>query len=257
MARLSKILGAILQDMISAQHEANLYALRLSAAYRDRQQAAALNPPAVCLGEMELMLHCGFTEEPTTDLRCEIDRTLVTRAIRDLSSDLSEVIVTTILATVVRQEEESGEEGPLARMRRERTLRRNVIAFLGRTLHASLNRRRTELVAADGSPDLTRILETVLLVADEKILAHPDLEPLFAEDASGALRTTIRDNLRSNVAALLPRILKEMRFGRQRAYASLDVTVSAAALADLPDECIQTLRLKISPRDLPIETEHE
>lgn len=61
MAQLSKILGSILRDMVSAQHEANMYALKLSSAYRNQNQAASLNPPVVCLGEMELMLRCGFT----------------------------------------------------------------------------------------------------------------------------------------------------------------------------------------------------
>ena len=61
MAQLSKILSSILRDMVAAQHEANMYALKLSAAYRNQNQAVSLNPPAVSLGEIELMLHCRFT----------------------------------------------------------------------------------------------------------------------------------------------------------------------------------------------------
>ena len=43
MVQLSKILGSILRDMISAQHEANMYSLKLSSAYQDLNQATVLN----------------------------------------------------------------------------------------------------------------------------------------------------------------------------------------------------------------------
>jgi len=258
MAQLSKILGSILRDMVSAQHEANMYALKLSAAYRDRNQAASLNPPVMCLGEMELMLHCGFTGEAVTGEIYEIDQTMVLRAIRDLSSDVAEVIVTTILSTIIRNTDKHEEgEGPIARMNREKTLRRNFIAFLGRKLYAYLKGHRAEFIALDGSIDFDRLQEAIFFVTDDKFLSHPDVEDVFAGDSSGELRKKVRKNLQSNIGIMLPRILKDMQFGRQSKYPSMDVTVSGEELSKLPDECIQTLRLKISPHDLPLETDTE
>lgn len=102
MVQLSKILGMILWDMVAAQHEANMYALKLAAAYRDQSQAATLSPPAVCFGEMELMLHCGFTGNSIMGEDYEIDQTAVLRTIKELSDELSKVIVSSILSTIVQ-----------------------------------------------------------------------------------------------------------------------------------------------------------
>lgn len=258
MAQLSKILGSILRDMVSAQHEANMYALKLSTAYRNQNQAASLNPPVVCLGEIELMLHCGFTGEAATSEMYEIDQTMVSRAIQDLSSDVSEVIVTTILTTIIQHTEKYEEgEGPIARMNREKTLRRNFIVFLSHKLYAYLKGHRAEFIALDGSIDFERLQGAILFVTDEKFISHPDLEDVFAGDSSRQLRKKIRENLKSNIGIMLPRIFKDVQFGRRCKYSSMDVTVSTEELSKLPDECIQTLRLKISPRDLPVETDTE
>lgn len=258
MAQLSKILGSILRDMVSAQHEANMYALKLSAAYRNQNQAAALNPPVVCLGEMELMLHCGFTGEASASEVYEIDQTLVFRTIQELSSEMSEVIVSGILSTIAQQNGNYEEgEGPIARLNKEKTLRRNFIAFLGRKLYGYLKGHRAEFIALDGRIDYEALQESILFVTNDKFLNHSDLEDVFINDTSGQLRRLINENLQANIQIMLPRILKDVQVGRPGKYTSMDVTVSSEELAKLPDECIQTLRMKISPRDLPAETDAE
>lgn len=258
MAQLSKILGSILRDMVAAQHEANMYALKLSAAYRNQNQAIFLNPPAVSLGEMELMLHCGFTGESITGEMYEINQTMVLRAVRELSSEISESMVTCILSSIIRHSGGNEEgDGPIARLNREKTLRRNFIAFLSRKLYGYLKGHRVEFIDPDGSIDKERLREAVLFVADDNILSHSDMEDVFAVDTSGQLEKTVREELRTHVEIMLPRILKDMKVGSKVDYASLDIVVSSGELAKLPDECIQTFRLKISPRDLPPETEAE
>lgn len=256
MAQLSKILGSILRDMVAAQHEANMYALKLSSAYRDRNQAASLNPPVVCLGEMELTLRCGFTGETVAGEIYEIDQTLVYRTIQELSTALSEVVVTCILSTIARHKDDAPEgEGPIARLNKEKTLRRNFIAFLGRKLYGYLKGHRAEFIGLDGSIDYGMLQENILFVTDDQFLSHSDLEDVFIDDTSGELRRTIRENLQANIQIMLPRILKDVQIGRPGKYTSLDVTVSSEELSKLPDECIHTLRMKISPRDLPAESE--
>lgn len=258
MAQLSKILGSILRDMVAAQHEANMYALKLSSAYRNQNQATTLGPPAVCLGEIELMLHCGFTGESVTGENYEIDQTAVLRTIQELSAEVSEVVVSCILATIIRHTDGGkDEEGPIAKLNREKTLRRNFIAFLGRKLYSYLKGHRAEFIALDGSIDFEKLQENIIFIANDKFLSHSDLEDVFVEDVSGELRKTIRENLQANIQIMLPRILKDVQLGYPSKYSSMDVTVSSEELAKLPDECIQTLRLKISPRELPAETDTE
>ncbi len=258
MAQLSKILGSILRDMVAAQHEANMYALKLSSAYRSQNHAAVLSPPAVCLGEVELMLHCGFTGQTVDAAGCTIDHTALLRTIRELSSEISEAAVSCILSTIVRYANDAEQgEGPIARLSREKTLRRNFIAFLGRKLGGHLKGRRAEFVAVDGTVDLERLQEMALCVIDEQVLSHSDLEDVFAGDASGEIRKAVRENLQADLQVLLPRIWNDVRIGRPENCASMDVTVSSEELAKLPDESIQTFRLKIAPRDWPSDADAE
>ena len=258
MAQLSKILGSILRDMVAAQHEANMYALKLASTYRNQSQAAALNPPLVSLGEVELMLHCGFTGEAVESEVYEVDQTLVLATVQELSSEISEVVVSGILSTIVNREDDGlHEEGPMARLNREKTARRNFVAFLGHRLYAYLKAHRAEFVAPDGPVDQEVLQEAILFVTDDQILSHPELEEVFEQDPSGGLRKKVRENLQANVGIMLPRILKNVQIGRPRRYSSLDVTVSSEELSRLPDECIQTFRLKISPRDLLSEADTE
>ena len=258
MAQLSKILSSILRDMVAAQHEANMYALKLSAAYRNQNKVVFLNPPAVSLGEIELMLHCGFTGESVTSKMYEIDQTMVLRAIHELSLEISESMVTCILSSIIRHTEEYREgESPIARLNREKTLRRNFIAFLGRKLYGYLKGHRAEFIKIDGSIDIERLQEAVLFVADNKILSHSEMEEVFAQNTSNQLEKTVREELRTHVVIMLPRILKDIQIGKPVDYASFDVVVASGELAKLPNECIQTFKLKISPHDIPAEPDAE
>lgn len=251
MAQLSKILGSILKDMVAAQHEADMYALKLSAAYRNRNQTVLLDPPCVSLGEMELMLHCGFTGDTVKGEMCEIDQMTVSRVIRELSSEISESMVTCILSEIIGHSAEHREgEGPIARLNREKTLRRNFVAFMGRRLYSHLKVHRDEFINLDGSIDLERLQESVMFVADDRIFLHSDLNDVFAGDTSGQLLRSVREKLGMHVRMILPRILKDVRIGKLNNYDSLDVVVSTGELAKLPEECIQTFRLKIFPRNI-------
>lgn len=258
MAQLSKILSSILRDMVAAQHEVNMYALKLSAAYRNQNQVVSLNPPAVSLGEIELMLHCGFTGESVTSKMYEIDQTMVLRAIHELSLEISESMVTCILSSIIHHTEEYREgESPIARLNREKTLRQNFIAFLGRKLYGYLKGHRAEFINIDGSIDIERLQEAVLFVADNKILSHSEVEEVFAQNTSNQLEKTVREELRTHVVIMLPRILKDIQIGKPVDYTSFDVVVASGELAKLPDECIQTFKLKISPHDIPAEPDAE
>ncbi len=256
MAQLSKILGSVLRDIVSAQHEANMYALKLSSAYRDYNQAIAFNPPAVCIGDVELMLHCGFSGISVNETNTELDQTAVLRTIQELSSDISEVVITSILSTIIRHSDKYCEgEGPIARLNKEKVLRRNFIAFMSRELHSYLKGSRAEFIAIDGSIDMEKLQESILLVANDKFMTHSDLEELFSENGSGDLKKTIKEDLQTNIQIMLPRLLKDVQLARPSRYSSIDVTVSSDELSKLPDECIQTFRLKISPRDFPTDTD--
>ena len=100
-------------------------------------------------------------------------------------------------------------------------------------------------------------MESVLLSSDKEFISHSDLGEVLDKDSSSELRSKIKANLRSSVELLLPRLLVDIHISRPNKYSSMDVIVSSEELSKLPDECIQTFRLKISTRELPSETDVE
>lgn len=258
MAQLSKILGAILRDMVSAQHEANMYAIKLSSAYSLGNQPTAMRPPAVCFGEVELMLHCGFTDKSADEVNNEIDYAVLFRNLNDLSSRLTNVIVSSIISTILQNKESiNNSEGPIARLEKEKVLRRNFITFLSHKLLNYLKGHRSEFISPDGTVDQKILLEDAMYISETEFLSHDELDSVFVNDSSGELLKKVKENLRTDIKFILPRLLKEMSFVRQSKYESLDVVVSASELAKLPLDCIQSLRMRISPRDLPAEADSE
>lgn len=246
MARLGKIVGAILRDIMAAQHEANMYALKLSPAYRNREPSVSLNPPVACLGEMELTLRGGFTGECLTGETYEIDRTTLLRTIHKLATELSESMTACVLSAT------AGAKGLPGRLNTEEDLRKDFVNFLYRKLYGHLKDTKASFVNADGHLDREKLAEAVLSVADDKILSHPDLESLFAGKSE-----TIREELRRHVEDTLARLPVFGQAGDIRHYTALEVEISSEELAKLPETCIQTFRLKISPREILLDSDHE
>ena len=56
MAQLSSVIGSILRDIVSAQHEANLYSLSLGDSYGKDGKAKDFQLPNVMVSDMELDL---------------------------------------------------------------------------------------------------------------------------------------------------------------------------------------------------------
>lgn len=59
MAQLSSVIGSILRDIVSAQHEANLYSLSLGDSYGKDGKAKDFQLPNVMVSDMELDLKYG------------------------------------------------------------------------------------------------------------------------------------------------------------------------------------------------------
>lgn len=256
MVLLNKLLGTILRDMAAAQHEANLYALKLSAAYRGLNAAAVPDLPAVCLGETELTLHCGFSDESATGETVEIDETAVRNALRDIVPSIAETVISSILSTIVRHTGDTGQdEGPVARLDREKGLRHDFTVFLGEQIDRCLTGRQTEFITDDGRFDLIRLQAIILAVTDEHFLSHSEIAYLFADGSATGLRNAIFDNLKADLKIMLPRLLKNTTVTHTETFSDIEVVANTDALAELPATCIQTLRLKIRPRNLPADTE--
>lgn len=250
MPQLSKILSSILQDVATAQHEANMYSLRLASAYRDQNQGATLNAPAALISDIDLTLQCAFSEEFAEKDILHINQTFLNRTLKDLSSDLTSLVYDTISSVILQQNNAIESNGPIARLQRDQTLKKDFLNFLSDEMFRYLKGRRTEYIKSDGSIDYAGMQEGILNVAYEIILTHPDLN-LNGTDDSDRLRKSILENLTEKIKTTLPLLLKGTKIGSPERHQSLEVIIASDALEKIPANAIQTINLKISTRSLP------
>ena len=252
MAQLSTIISSILRDMVLAQHEANLYAVTLSEAYRKDGRMENFSLPAIALGEMELDIHYGIKDIEEHTEQYEINYAELRRESKMLCNQLASVIVSSITASV----QASGlDDNPRTSNLVEQIailpdVKRKFCAFLSRKILKSLQNDFTKLVNDDGTVNKQMVFASASQTADEEFLHHKDLTTLFGSESGEQVRAKAKNEMKEALEMILPKLLKDINLKRKRLMPSIEVIVSSEELAKLPDESIHSFRFKVSPNSL-------
>lgn len=94
MAQLSSVIGSILRDIISAQHEANLYSLSLSENYGKDGKVKDFQLPGVFISDMELELKYGVISTNENLEQFNIKYNKFRQFIKSLCEEAAKVAVT-------------------------------------------------------------------------------------------------------------------------------------------------------------------
>lgn len=251
MSRLKNILGAILRETVAAQHEADIYALKLTAVYDSQRQAVSLSSPAVRIGEMELTIHCAFSGEDLSGDVSSIDAAALDRLVNDIVTEIPPAIVKSMVS-VSRADSKSGAaaSGFVSKLSAGNNETDSGTASLGQWLYSRLKRNATRLVSPDGTPDRKRLLDSIVSSVNSWLLSRPELK---ASMMSGDGRQFL-DSLDAEIETQIGKTLDSRLQGRllvdRETYPSVNVTVSSEELSKLPDTSIQTIHLKLQPVDL-------
>lgn len=65
----------------------------------------------------------------------------------------------------------------------------------------------------------------------------------------------IKASINDLLADLLPKLLKDINMKRKRLLPSMDVILNSEELAHLPEECLHTLHLHVTPNNIKLYTE--
>ena len=215
MAQLSSVIGSILRDIISAQHEANLYSISLSESYGKDGKAKDFQLPNVAISDMELELKYAVTAVLTSDIQ--------------------------------RNEED---KRFFYHLKQEDELNRKFHSFLSRNMRNAFNNRLYESLDTKTGKVLTEnVCKRLMDVVCSKFLDDTDLENLFKDADGKALRQAAEDTARNALQGLVTKQAEDANFKRTKTFPKIDVAVTAAELEKLPEEAIHTFRLKFSPVD--------
>ena len=134
MAQLSSVIGSILRDIISAQHEANLYSLSLSENYGKDGKVKDFQLPGVFISDMELELKYGVISTNENLEQFNIKYNKFRQFIKSLCEEAAKVAVTSAVSTVLESDIERDEENKMffTRLKRETELNRSFQRFLSR-----------------------------------------------------------------------------------------------------------------------------
>lgn len=258
MAQLSTIISSILRDMIVAQHEANMYAMSLEDVYKQNGRLEQFALPTVAVGEVELDLRYGVKSDSAQTEQYEINYPQLRKVAKQVSKDYADEIVKStlpVLQALFPDEGTNSSTKVLANFAVDDNLKRKYKAFLSRKILKAMQLSFTSLIKDDGRINEKVLLECILSVCDDKLLGHEDLQVLFNRPSGEETRKEIRKNLETFLKDMMPKILKDINLKRKRIIPSVDVTLNSEELANLPEECIHTLRFHVSPNNIKLYSE--
>ncbi len=250
MAQLSSVIGSILRDIISAQHEANLYSLALSENYGKDGKVKDFQLPGVFISDMELELKYGVISSDENQQQFNIKYNKFRRFVKSLCTESAKTAITTAVSTVLSSDIERDEEDLefFRRLKKEEDLNRNFQSFLSNKMRSSLGNGLYEAVDhSTGAVIVDVVVRKLMDAATRKFLDDRDLDSLFEGNEGKALKETLAANMQEALTGLVEKLSEGMNFKRVKVFPRLDVAVTADELSKMPEEAIHVFKLKFSP----------
>lgn len=250
MAQLRSIIGSILRDIISAQHEANLYSISLSENYGKDGKAKDFQLPNVFLSDMELDLKYGVVGTEDCNEEYNFKYSKLRSFIRELCSEAARTTITSVIYTILTTDIQRNEEDKqfFTRLKREDVLNREFRSFLVRNMRQAFNNSIHETIDRNTGYLLTeRVVERLMEVVRKKILDSTDLNILFGDTDGKALRAEVEQNVKRVLDELVRNESKDISFRRNKTFPLLNVAVTADELANMSEDAIHSFKLKFSP----------
>jgi len=250
MAQLSSVIGSILRDIISAQHEANLYSLSISENYGKDGKAKDFQLPGVFISDMELDLKYGVVSSNENLEQFNIKFNKFRGFVRALCSEAAKAAITSVISTVLGSDIEREEEDKafFLRLRKETDLHREFHKFLFLNMRNAFAANLHEAVDTQtGEVNVDTVIKKLTDVVSRKFLGDSDLDSLFDGRDGRELKQQAEENAGKAIGGLVRKSAEGNNFKRIKVFPQLDVAVTADELAKMPEEAIHSFRLKFCP----------
>lgn len=250
MAQLSSVIGSILRDIISAQHEANLYSLALSENYGKDGKVKDFQLPGVIISDMELELKYGVLSSEENLEQFNIRYNKFRMFVKSLCNEAAKTVITAIVSAVIDSDIERDERDKqfFVRLKKEDELNRRFRNFLSRNMRSALNTNLYEGINNKTGEVVEEVIVKKLAeVAERKFLDDTDLESIFAGKEGNELKENAINVVNNVLTALVRKMSEGMNFKRIKVFPRLDVAVTADELVKMPEDAIHVFKLKFSP----------
>lgn len=250
MAQLSSVIGSILRDIISAQHEANLYSLSLSESYGKDGKTKDFQLPNVMISDMEMDLRYGVLSTSENQEQYNIKYTRLRQFIKDVCEEGAKVainsVATAILTSTIRRDEKDKQF--FYRLRQENELRHNFKKFLVRNMRKEFDTNLYESVdTTTGSVNVETVVTKLMNVVRKKFINDTEIEPLFADSDGKALKKEAEQAAQTTLTDYVKQAADGKSFKRVKTFPQLDVAVTTDELASIPTDAIHSFKFKFTP----------
>lgn len=261
MAQLSSVIGAILRDIISAQHEANLYSLALSENYGKDGKAKDFQIPCVFISDMELELKYGVISSEESQEQFNIKYNKFRLFTKSLCSQTAKIAINSAVSTVLSSglAQDKEKQTFFHRLKQEDELNKKFQHSLSYNMRNTLSNELYESVNHNTGEVLIDVVVRKLTdVATNKILDDSILDSFLEGKDSKALKNTVTTNMHNALKELVKKLSEGKNFKRKKVFPRLDVAVTADELSKMPENAIHIFKLKFSPKSYTLtETDDE
>lgn len=250
MAQLSSVIGSILRDIISAQHEANLYSLSLSESYGKDGKTKDFQLPNVMISDMEMDLKYGVLSTSENQEQYNIKYTKFRQFVKEVCEEAAKEAIdsatTAILTSTIRRDE--ADKRFFYRLRQEDVLHRNFEKFLMRNMRKEFDTNLYESIdATTGYVNVETVTAKLMDVVRKKFINDSELEHLFADSDGKALKREAEQAAQTTLADYVKQAADGKSFKRVKTFPQLDVAVTADELASMPADAIHSFKFKFTP----------
>ena len=251
MAQFSKIIGALLSDIIQAQHEANLYAESLREEYRKGGKVGGFTLPRATIGDIELNLNYGVENAVSEREQFETDYRRLHSFLKDFSCQASKVLISHVVNSVKAADVAGRDEAQRvwSLLSDERKEYRKLLVYLSRKIYSDAVCATDTFIDEQGSVLAGPLVNLSCDTARNNLLFLPDLEVLFSGRSGNKLRAEVENSMADVLRPFVVQLVSELNFVNKRIVSGADVIVDAKGLEKIPVECVQSIRLKLKLPD--------
>lgn len=254
MAQLHSIIGSILRDIVSAQHEANLYSYSLVEAYGKEGKVRDFQLPSVAISDMEMELKYGVLSTEAKAEEYNIRYVKLRKFLHELCRGCARIAIQTGSNQLLMRN--ASKEISLTKdfrsffenLSEDAKAYKELLTFHTRAMIATFSGVLDEVVDNEtGALKKDEVLNRLMSVLNKKMLYDADLSTVFETEGGNQQRTEIAECIRKALDSYIQIEAKDMNFKRTKSFPQLDVAVTSDELSKIPEEAIHSFKLKFTP----------
>lgn len=247
MAQFKSIISSILKDIISAQHEADIFSVSMSEEYAENGRAGNFPLPGAQIHGIEMELRCAINGIEEVEGPFRIPYGNVRSFLQDVCAAASEPVVKLLSKPTFMASEF------VKKLAKSERISKDYTAFVNITLNGAFAGPLAGFVnIATGKLLNDKVVERMMAAIKEKIFDDDSDDNPFKEDRAMKEREAMIGKIRTSLSKIVTEAAKGKDFRQPSVISHLDVTVNSGELSGLPENTVHLFKLNLTPTQMDV-----